>query len=94
MAVSFRRKRVTNWSTLLPPSYTCGGKGGGTEGKGLRRDLIHRLGVTLPGLLREGRGYGLRAQGLSHNRNHSVSNTALRTERQKVNEMLSTVPVT
>ena len=24
LAVSFSRKRVTNWSTLLPLSYTCG----------------------------------------------------------------------
>lgn len=34
LAVSFRRNRVTNWSTLLPPSYTCGGKEG-AEGRGL-----------------------------------------------------------
>ena len=86
MAVSFRRKRVTNWSMLLPPSYTFRGKGGGTEGKGegaqkgkgLMRDLIHRLGVTVPGLLQEDRGYGLRAQGWSHNSNHSIYDTALR----------------
>ena len=85
MAVSFRRKRVTNWSTLLPPSYTCGGKGGGTEGKGVDEGSDtpawgHRPRATA------GR-QGLRTP-------HSIYDAALRTERQKAYKMLSTGPIT
>ena len=76
------------------PRTPVGGREGAQKGKGLMRDLIHRLGVTVPGLLQEGRGYGLRAQGWSHNSNHSIYDTALRTERQKVYKMLSTGPIT
>ena len=96
LAVSFRRKRVTNRSTWLPPSYTCGGREG-HRGRGADEasdtptwgHALHppRAPAGRQGLRTQSPRFGLQQK-------CSIHSIALRTGRQRVYKRLSTEAVT